>query len=169
MRKKERRTSAYQEAHLRYHLMITIYCGIKLLVMQWYGQTSIQNECRLKAYRPCPEEVGLAPVTLKPNKRPNIRGPTEGERGHCPQSHECYSRTFTRSVVASSTNRRTGLPGLYANPGEEDSWDKDYSKRDCPCCNRNNTEETSRALWTSQDTFHPYNSIWKGRPAQERD
>ena len=31
-----------------------------------YGQTSIQNECRLKAYRPCPEEVGRAPVTLEP-------------------------------------------------------------------------------------------------------
>ena len=38
------------------------------------GQTSIQNECRLKAYRPCPEEVGRAPVTLEPNRRPNIRG-----------------------------------------------------------------------------------------------
>ena len=38
------------------------------------GQTSIQNECRLKAYRPCPEEVGRAPVMLEPNRRPNMRG-----------------------------------------------------------------------------------------------
>ena len=37
-------------------------------------QTSIQNEGRLKAYRPCPEEVGRASVTLEPNKRPNMKG-----------------------------------------------------------------------------------------------
>ena len=41
-----------------------------------HGQSSIQNECRLKAYRPCPEEVGRAPVTLEPNRRPNMRGAT---------------------------------------------------------------------------------------------
>ena len=38
------------------------------------GQTSIQNECRLKAFRPCPEEVGRAPVTIEPRRRPNMRG-----------------------------------------------------------------------------------------------
>ena len=38
------------------------------------GQVSIQNECRLKAYRPCPEEIGRAPVTLEPTRRPNMRG-----------------------------------------------------------------------------------------------
>ena len=38
------------------------------------GQTSVQNECRLKAYRPCPEEVGWAPVTLEPTRWPNMRG-----------------------------------------------------------------------------------------------
>ena len=38
------------------------------------GQTSIQNEYRLKAFRPCPEEVGRAPVTLEPSRWPNMRG-----------------------------------------------------------------------------------------------
>ena len=27
-----------------------------------------------KAYRPCPEEIGRAPVTLEPTRRPNMRG-----------------------------------------------------------------------------------------------
>ena len=38
------------------------------------GQVSIQNKCRLKAYRPRPEEIGRAPVTLEPTQRPNMRG-----------------------------------------------------------------------------------------------
>ena len=41
-----------------------------------HRQTFIQNECPLKAFRPCPEEVGRAPVMLEPNRRPNMRGMT---------------------------------------------------------------------------------------------
>ena len=37
------------------------------------GQKSVQNECWLKAFRPCPEEVGRAPVTLEPSRWPNMR------------------------------------------------------------------------------------------------
>ena len=39
-----------------------------------HGQTSIQNECSLNRYRLSPEKVGRAPVTLKPSRRPNMRG-----------------------------------------------------------------------------------------------
>ena len=41
-----------------------------------HRQTFIQNECRLKAFRPCSEEVGRAPVLLELNRRPNMRGMT---------------------------------------------------------------------------------------------
>ena len=40
------------------------------------GQDSVQNECRLKLYHPCPEEAGKAPTALEPRRRPNMKGTT---------------------------------------------------------------------------------------------
>ena len=37
-------------------------------------QTSWQNECRLKLYRPCEEATGQAPLLLEPTRRPNMKG-----------------------------------------------------------------------------------------------
>lgn len=39
-------------------------CGIKK-----QGKLSIQNQCRLKLYHPCSEEMGQAPATLEPRRR----------------------------------------------------------------------------------------------------
>ena len=38
------------------------------------GQTSTQNESRLKLYRPCDDSVGQAPATLEPRRGPNMKG-----------------------------------------------------------------------------------------------
>ena len=38
------------------------------------GQISVQNEGRLKLHRACNEPLGQAPVTLEPNRRPNMKG-----------------------------------------------------------------------------------------------
>jgi hypothetical protein len=40
------------------------------------GQSSVQNEGRLKLYRECTEPTGKAPTTLEPRRRPNMKGAT---------------------------------------------------------------------------------------------
>ena len=40
------------------------------------GQVSLQNECRLKLYKPCQEAVGQAPATMEPKRRHNMKGTT---------------------------------------------------------------------------------------------
>lgn len=37
------------------------------------GQFSVQNECRLKLYHACDDEVSQAPATLEPRRRPTMR------------------------------------------------------------------------------------------------
>ena len=38
------------------------------------GQSSVQNEIRLKLYYPCTAESGQAPASLEPRRRPNMKG-----------------------------------------------------------------------------------------------
>ena len=38
------------------------------------GQSSVQNEVRLKLYYPCTAEPGRAPASLEPRRRPNMKG-----------------------------------------------------------------------------------------------
>ena len=43
------------------------------------GHVSVQNECRLKLYRPCLEESGQAPGWREPNRRPNMKVATRND------------------------------------------------------------------------------------------
>ena len=38
------------------------------------GQDSVQNEVRLKLHHPCMAELGKAPASLEPRRRPNMKG-----------------------------------------------------------------------------------------------
>ena len=38
------------------------------------GQDSVQNEVRLKLHHPCTAELGKAPTSLEPRRRPNMKG-----------------------------------------------------------------------------------------------
>lgn len=44
--------------------------------LQRQGQTSVQNEGRLKLYRACPVTTGQAPTLLEPQQWPNMKGAT---------------------------------------------------------------------------------------------
>ena len=45
------------------------------------GQSSVQNEVRLKLYHPCAAEPGRAPVNLEAKRRPNMKGVLRRRRG----------------------------------------------------------------------------------------
>ena len=50
------------------------------------GQSSVQNELRLKLYHSCTAEPGIAPVSLEARRRPNMRGAMkQRERGEMPE------------------------------------------------------------------------------------
>ena len=44
------------------------------------GQSSVQNEVRLKLYHPCAAEPGRAPVDLEVRQRPNMKGALRQKR-----------------------------------------------------------------------------------------
>ena len=81
------------------------------------GQVSIQNECRLKAYRPCPDEIGRAPVILEPNRRPNMRGATR-QRERSPSPESWYPPPVPPAVLEDLRvrNRQQADPALTRPP-----------------------------------------------------
>ena len=94
-----------------------------------HGQASIQNECRLKAFRPCPEEVGRAPVTLEPNRRPNMRGMTRRrERTPSPEPWVLPPLTPSHRVI-STQYRSPGRPGPHFGPGRRNPESKKPNRR----------------------------------------
>ena len=44
--------------------------------MERSGQVSLQNECKLKLFKPCSEAAGQALAALEPRRRPNMKGAT---------------------------------------------------------------------------------------------
>ena len=52
------------------------------------GQASIQNECRLKPYFPCPVAVGQAPGSREAIRRPNMKGALTREKAQRTEATE---------------------------------------------------------------------------------
>ena len=70
------------------------------------GQTSVQNESRLKMHRACHEAIGQAPAELEPRRGPNMKG-GYGKRAFLPQDRSTLEEVPAADVPPMEPDHET--------------------------------------------------------------
>lgn len=88
------------------------------------GQSSIRNGCHLQLYRPCNTQLGWAPATIEPRRRPNMRGIVQGPCTNNICNLTIPHMNLDRPTPTSTSNNTDQYPKLYneQQPSNSGNW-----------------------------------------------